>query len=87
MMSPFSLMGAATQGVLQRQHFGLEVYRWRFSAAEVPQDARGTLSSLELLELINCAVGVSAQARDTARQEEEEEHADSNLRRVTDQRM
>jgi hypothetical protein len=29
------------------------------------------------------AVGLSAQARDTAQQEEEEEHAGSNLRRVT----
>jgi hypothetical protein len=31
-----------------------------------------------------CAVGLSAQAKDTAQQEEEaEEHANSNLRRVT----
>jgi hypothetical protein len=29
------------------------------------------------------AVGLFAQARDTAQQEEEEEHADCNLRKVT----
>ncbi len=44
-------------------------------------DARVTLMSLELLELINCAVGLFAQARDTAQQEEKEKCADSNLRR------
>jgi hypothetical protein len=54
-----------------------------FLEAEFPLDARVTLRNLGLLELSNCAVGLSAQARDTARQEEEEETADSNLRRVT----
>ena len=32
------------------------------------------------------AIGPFAQARDTARQEEEEEHADPNLRKVTIER-
>ncbi len=61
------------------KHFGLEVSHWKFLEAEFPPDARvSTLSSLELLELINCAVGLSSQSRDTAQQEEEEEHAYSN---------
>ena len=50
---------------------GLEVSWWRFSEAEFPLDARVTLSSLGLLALINCAVGLSAQARGTALLEEE----------------
>jgi hypothetical protein len=33
--------------------------------------------------LYNCAVGPFAQAGDTAQQEEEDEHADHNLRKVT----
>jgi hypothetical protein len=36
--------------------------------------------------LYDSAVGSSAQARDAAQQEEEEEHADSNLRKVTIER-
>jgi hypothetical protein len=39
--------------------------------------------SLGLLVLYNSVVGSSAQARDAAQQEEEEEHADPNLRKVT----
>jgi hypothetical protein len=39
----------------------------------------GTISSA----LAACAVGPSSQARDAAQQEEEEEHADLNLRKVT----
>jgi hypothetical protein len=50
---------------------GLKVSWWRFSEAEFPLDIRVTLSSLGLLESIICAVGLSTQARDTARQEEE----------------
>jgi hypothetical protein len=33
--------------------------------------------------LLEAAIGPSALARDTAQREEEEEHADSNLRKVT----
>ncbi len=61
----------------------LEVSWCRFSEAEFLLDARVTLSSLGLLESIDCAVGLSAQARDTAQHDEKEEHAESNLRRVT----
>jgi hypothetical protein len=43
---------------------------------------KGHASSLGLLESIHCVVGPSAQARDMAQQKEEEEHADSNLRKV-----
>ncbi len=46
----------------------------------------GHPGSLGLLELYNCAVGPFAQARDTAQQEEEEERADHNLRKVTFER-
>jgi hypothetical protein len=42
--------------------------------------------SLGLLVSYNSAVGPLAQARDKTRQEEEEEHADHNLRRVTIER-
>ncbi len=42
----------------------------------------GHPGSLGLLELYDCAVGLFAQARDTSRREEEEEHADHNLRKV-----
>jgi hypothetical protein len=62
---------------------GLKVSWLRFSEAEFPLDARVSLSSLGLLESIGCAVNLSAHARDTAQQEEEEECAGSNLRRVT----
>jgi hypothetical protein len=43
----------------------------------------GHPGSLGLLVLYNSAVGPSAQARDTAQREEEEEHADHNLRKMT----
>jgi hypothetical protein len=43
----------------------------------------GHPGSLGLLESYNCAVGPFTQARDTAGQEEEEERADHNLRKVT----
>jgi hypothetical protein len=43
----------------------------------------GHPGSLGLLELYDCAIGPFAQARDTAQQEEEEERADHNLRKVT----
>jgi hypothetical protein len=46
----------------------------------------GHLGSLGLLKFYDCAVGPFAQARDTAQQEEEEEHADHNLRKVTFER-
>ncbi len=47
---------------------------------------KGHPGSLGLLVSYNSAVGPFAQARDTARQEEEEEHADLNLRKVTIER-
>jgi hypothetical protein len=40
-------------------------------------------SSLGILELYDSAVCSFAQARDTAQQEDEDEHADCNLRKVT----
>ncbi len=40
-------------------------------------------TGLGLQILYNSAVGPFAQARDAAQQEEEEEHADPNLRKVT----
>ncbi len=43
----------------------------------------GHPGSLGLLVSYDSAVGPLAQARDTAQQEEEEERADHNLRRVT----
>jgi hypothetical protein len=43
----------------------------------------GHPGSLGLLEMYDCAVDPFAQARVTARQEEEEEHADHNLGKVT----
>ncbi len=46
----------------------------------------GHPGSLGLLESYDCAVGPFAQARDTAQQEEEEERADPNLRKVTFER-
>jgi hypothetical protein len=46
----------------------------------------GHPGSLGLLESYNCAIGPFAQARDTARQEVEEERADHNLRKVTSKR-
>ncbi len=52
--------------VVKTALLGLEVSWWRFSEVEFPLDARVTLISLELLESIDCAVGLSAQARDTA---------------------
>jgi hypothetical protein len=42
----------------------------------------GHPGSLGLLVLYNSAVGLFAQARDAARQEQEEEQADHNLRKV-----
>ncbi len=47
---------------------------------------KGQPVSLGLLVLYNSVVGSSAQARDAAQQEEEEEHADPNLRKVTIER-
>jgi hypothetical protein len=44
---------------------------------------KGHPGSLGLQVLYNSAVGPFAHARDTARQEEEEEHADHNLGKVT----
>ncbi len=46
----------------------------------------GHPGSLGQLELYNCAVGPVAQARDTARQEKEEERADHNMRKMTVER-
>ena len=43
----------------------------------------GHPGSLRLLVSYDSVVGSPAQARDAAQQEEEEEHADSNLRKVT----
>ncbi len=43
----------------------------------------GHPGSLGLLELYDCAVGPFTQARDSAQQEEKEERADHNLRKVT----
>ncbi len=40
-------------------------------------------NDLHPLPTLEAAVGLSAQVRDTAQQEREEEHADSTLRRVT----
>ncbi len=56
----------------------LEFHRGRVSPRRM-----GHPGSLGLLELYDCAVGSFAQARDTAQREEEEEHADHNLRKVT----
>jgi hypothetical protein len=47
----------------------------------------GHPGSLGLLVLYNSAVGPLAQARDAAQGEEEDKHADHNLRRVTIKRM
>jgi hypothetical protein len=56
----------------------LEFHRGRVSPRRM-----GHPGSLGLLESYNCAIGPFAQARDTAQQEEEEERADHNLRKVT----
>jgi hypothetical protein len=69
--------------VVETALLGLEVSWLRFSEAEFPLNVRVGLSSLGLLESIGCAVNLSAQARDTAQQEEDEERAGSNLKRVT----
>ena len=44
---------------------------------------KGHPGSLRLLVLYDSAIGPFAQARDAAQREEEEEHADHNLRKVT----
>ncbi len=57
-----------------------------FHGGRVSPRCKGHPSSLGLQVLCDSAVGPSAQARDAAQQEEEEEHADPNLRKVTIER-
>jgi hypothetical protein len=57
-----------------------------FHGGRVSPRLMGHPSSLGLLVSYDSAIGPLAQARDTAQQEEEEEHADHNLRRVTIER-
>ncbi len=54
-----------------------------FHGGRVSPRRMGHPGSLGLLESYDCAVCPFAQARDTAQQEEEEGHADHNLRKVT----
>jgi hypothetical protein len=54
-----------------------------FHRGRVSPRRKGHPSSHGLQVLYYSAVGPSAQARDTARHEEEDEHADPNLRKVT----
>ena len=54
-----------------------------FHGGRVSLRRMGHPGSLGLLVLYNSVVGSSAQARDAAQQEEEEERADPNLRKVT----
>jgi hypothetical protein len=53
------------------------------SRRQISPRCMGHPGSLGLLVLYNSAVGPLAQARDAAQQEEEDEHDDHNLRRVT----
>jgi hypothetical protein len=57
-----------------------------FHGGRVSPRCMGHPDSLGELELYDCAVGPFAQASDTAQGEEEEEHADHNLRKVTFER-
>jgi hypothetical protein len=57
-----------------------------FLGGKVSPRCMGHPGSLGLLVSYDNDGGPLAQARDTARQEEEEEHADHNLRRVTIER-
>jgi hypothetical protein len=65
--------------LVETAHLGLGVSWWSFLDAESPLDARVTSVVLDLLVLYNSAIGLSAQARDTALSGEEK-CADSNLR-------